>query len=247
MHDGIALHAFVDESGHRAARTKGASAHFVLSAAVVAVEALPAAAATLAELRGDIGRRPNHPLRWNQIKQHSQRLHVAQTLGRQPWLTVAAVVVCKDHLPVCGMDDDSAYLYTLRYLLERLSWFARERNQIMACTIAHVVRLKLAKLRAYESTLRSQPGCQIAWPWLGSSGVAVDQPTRLEYLQLGDLTASAIACGFEPDQFGNTENRYLCHLSPRLYRRMGNLTSYGLKMHPWSDSTRAAYPWVAAL
>jgi hypothetical protein len=53
---------------------------------------------------------------------------------------------------------------------------------------------------------------------------------------------------FEHDTFDNTETRYLVEMSPRLYRKPdGKLTSYGLKMHPWSDSARAAYPWVTAL
>lgn len=60
--------------------------------------------------------------------------------------------------------------------------------------------------------------------------------------------ASATLLAFERDTFDNTEVRYLTEMSPRFYRRAGGkLTSYGLKMHPWSDSARAAYPWVAAL
>ena len=75
----------------------------------------------------------------------------------------------------------------------------------------------------------------------------VDQPSRVELLQYGDLTASATAAAFELDDYGNTEQRYLREMSPRLYRRNGNLASYGLKMHPWSDSARAAHPWAATL
>lgn len=151
------------------------------------------------------------------------------------------------HLPDTGLNDDLGYLYTLRYLLERLSWFARERNLVLEVTLAHVVRFKIEKLRTYEQILRADPTCQIAWAWLDEAGAKIDQPNRVELLQMGDLTASSIATAFEPDRFGNTEDRYLRELSPRLYRRKGNLTSYGLKLHPWSDSTRAAYPWVAAL
>lgn len=241
------LHAFIDESGHRAARTKGASAHFVMSAAIIPDEHLADAAAALARLRPEINRNPGDVLHWNKIKQHSQRLHVAQTIGGLNWLTVSTVVACKEHLPDVGFDDDMGYLYTLRYLLERLSWCARDRQRTLDCTLSHVVRLKLAKLRSYEAALRALPDCNIAWGWLNSAGVKVDQPSRVELLQYGDLTASATAAAFELDDYQNTEQRYLQEIAPRLYRRNGNLMSYGLKMHPWSDSTRAAYPWVAAL
>jgi hypothetical protein len=48
---------------------------------------------------------------------------------------------------------------------------------------------------------------------------------------------------FEADEFGNTEMKYLQELSPRLHRKTGRpIISYGLKMHPWNDVTKAAYP-----
>lgn len=243
----IGLHAFIDESGQRA-RTKGSSAHFVMSAAIVPAPRLPDAAVALEEIRGSIHRKPGQYLAWKNIKAHSQRLCVVQSLAALPWLTVSSVVVCKEHLADAGLNDDMAYLYTLRYLLERLSWFARDQQQVLSYTLGHVVRFQMAKLRAYEQTLRGNPDCKIAWGALDPKGGAIEQPQRNEMIQLADLVASATGAAFNLDDYGNTENRYLCELAPRLYRRgNGLLTSYGLKMHPWSESTRAAYPWVAAL
>lgn len=242
------LRAFIDESGQRA-KTKSSSDHFVLSAVIMVDEDVPKSAALLAQLRADLGRNPGDTLHWNKIKGHPQRLHLAKTMAAQAWLTVSSVVVCKRHLD--GGDDmheDLLYLYTFRYLLERLSWFARDQGRILEYTLAHVVRFKIAKLREYEAKLRSSCSCQIDWNFLDPSGGKLDQPNTLEQLQLADAAASATAAAFNVDDFGNTERRYLVELAPRLYRR-GNapLTSYGLKMHPWRDSTKAAYPWVAAL
>ena len=99
-----------------------------------------------------------------------------------------------------------------------------------------------------HQTLRSHPDCQMAWDRPDPAGGKIDQPNRLELLQFADAAASSTATAFEPDRFGNTEQRYLSEFAPRLYRRgNGKLTSYGLKMHPWSDATRAAYPCVATL
>ena len=243
----IGLHAFVDEAGQRA-RTPKSSDHFVMSAVVVPSENLIDATATLASLRSDLRRQPGDTLHWRNIRGHSQRLRLAQIIGSKPWLTVTSVVVCKPYLTGPALDDDTAYLYTLRYLLERLSWLARDQGRVLTGTLAHIVRFKLAKLRAYEHILRRAPGCQIAWQSLDPAGFAIDQPHRVELLQLADAAASATFAAFEADTFNNTEIRYLVELSPRLYRRPpGPLTSYGLKMHPWTDSARAAYPWVAAL
>ena len=142
--------------------------------------------------------------------------------------------------------EDVAYLYTLRFLLERLSWIGRRYGGAVDYTLAHIVRFPIAKLRQYEARLRAEAGYKIGWNYIAGPG-AIDQPSRVEELQLADLTASAIAAAFEPDQYGNTEKRYLEELAPRLYRHEGNLTSYGLKMHPWAAPTQAAYPWVLAL
>jgi len=241
------LHAFIDEAGQRARTTKS-SDHFVMSAVIVPDEHLGDAAAVLAGLRTDLNRRPGDTLHWRNVKGHSQRLRIAQVMGQQSWLTISSVVVCKPHLTGPALDDDTAYLYTLRFLLERLSWLARAQRRALDYTLAHVVRFKIAKLRAYEELLRQAPNRRIAWKWLDPAGGAIDQPNRIELLQLADAAASATFVAFEHDTFDNTETRYLVEMSPRLYRKPdGKLTSYGLKMHPWSDSARAAYPWVTAL
>ncbi|CAM5366151.1 hypothetical protein SCALM49S_04549 [Streptomyces californicus] len=117
------------------------------------------------------------------------------------------------------MNEDQEYLFTLRFLLERLSWFARDSSAVMTYTLAHIIRMKLSKLREYESKLRVDPGCRIHWPALDPKGGRIDQPKRIEMLQAADLAASATFAAFNPDKFGNVEPRYLEGLSPRLYRR----------------------------
>ncbi|WP_157985251.1 DUF3800 domain-containing protein [Lentzea terrae] len=242
------LRAFIDESGQRA-KTKFSSDHFVLSAVIIADEDMPRSTALLAQVRSDLRRRPGDALSWKNIKSHSQRLYLAKALSEQNWLTVSSVVVCKRHLTGGdSMDEDQLYLYTFRLLLERLSWFARDQGRVLEYTLAHIVRFKIEKLREYENRLRSVPDCQVAWPFLDPHGGRLEQPATLEQLQLADAAASATAAGFNVDDYGNTETRYLAELAPRLYRRgEAPLTSYGLKMHPWRDTTKAAYPWVAAL
>jgi hypothetical protein len=243
----VGLHAFIDEAGQRA-RSEKSSAHFVMSAVVVPDEHLADAAAVLGQLRTDLGRRPGDILHWRNVKGHSQRLRIVQTLRDQQWLTISSVVVCKQHLTGTALDDDTAYLYTLRYLLERLSWLARDQRRVLGYTLSHIVRFKTAKLRAYEDLLRHSPDVRVAWDWLDPKGGRIDQPSRVELLQLADSAASATFAAFERDTFGNTESRYLVEMSSRLYRRPGGkLTSYGLKMHPWSENARVAYPWVATL
>ncbi|MFF8834339.1 DUF3800 domain-containing protein [Streptomyces sp. NPDC015130] len=239
------LHAFIDEAGVRSHSAKSSDC-FVMSAVIVAEADLPEAAAFLAKLRIELGRGQGATLHWQNFK-HIDRVHAAKTLGGQQWATISTVVVCKRHLSSSSMDEDQFYLYTLRYLLERLSWFARDSRSVLTFTLAHIVRMKLAKLRAYEAALQVE-GTQICWAALDPTGGRMDQPSRVEMLQVADIAASATFAAFNPDKYGNTEPRYLRELRGLLYRRgTGAITSYGMKMHPWGPSTKAAYPWVAAL
>jgi hypothetical protein len=101
------LHAYIDEAGQRA-RTARSSDHFVMSAVVMRDAAVPAAAALLAQLRLDLGRRPADVLHWRNLRQHSQKLHVAMSIGAAEFLGISTVVVCKRHLADVGMDEDPA-------------------------------------------------------------------------------------------------------------------------------------------
>lgn len=221
-----------------------------MSAVLMRRESLPNSAALLAELRGELQRGPGDHMAWKNLKHHGQRVHAAQRLGTASWLRICTVVVCKRHLAASIMNDDYAYLYTFRFLLERLSWFGRQYESPVTYTLAAIQRFPLAKLREYEAILRVQQGCQVDWNYLDPKGGRIDQPQRYEPLQLADLAASATAQAFEPDQYGNTERRYLEELLPRIWGgpySARRLTSYGLKMHPWNETTKAAYPWVATL
>lgn len=241
------LHAFIDEAGVRS-HSRASSDHFVMTAVIVGDQDLLAAGQFLARLRQDLGRRPGDQLHWVNLKKHEERVHAAKSLGVQSWATISSVIVCKRHLGG-GLDENQAYLYTLRFLLERLSWFARDSSAVLTYTLAHIVRMQLARLRQYEAVLQSQ-STNISWSALDPKGGKMDQPKRIELLQCADLAASATYQAFNPDRFGNTEPRYLQEFASRLYRRgtgVGSLTSYGMKMHPWNANTKAAYPWVAAL
>jgi hypothetical protein len=225
--------------------------HFVLTAVVFGDVNRSSASAFLADLRTDIRRDPGQELTWKKIGSHADRLHVAKSIGAQSWLTICTVVFCKRRLVMTSMGDNQLYCYAFRYLLERISWLAEGRRRQLAYTLAHIKHFSLKELRAYEAKLRAIPGCSINWSYLDPAGGAMDQPNRQEFLQLADLAASAAGAAFNSDAYGNTEDRYLREMGDRLYRGTrgnGDVTKYGLKIHPWEgETTKAAYPWVAAL
>lgn len=241
--------AYIDESGVRSL-SPASSHHFIMGAVFFRKPDAPLAKALLANLRARTGRHPGHALSWKNISGHPQRLFIAQELGRASFIQVSTVVVCKRLLKrTSPMHDDDAYLLTLRFLLERLTWLARDRGGKVACTVAHIIRFPAWKLRKCLTDLFADPNCQIEWSALDGPPV-IEVPARVEELQLADLASSATGAAFNVDQFGNPEPRYLREMLPVFYRRGDGpraLISYGLKLHPKEAATHQDYQWTAAL
>ena len=235
--------AFVDESGV-SARSDTAPKHFVVSAVVVRERNREKIAPMLASLRSDLSR-PNGTLSWKQITSHVQRVHAAQTIGKTTWLRTISIVLCKEELAKNEMTAETRYLWTLRLLLERLSWMALECNEKVYPLISHLRGFEAEKLREYEGILLGMD-TQIRWKWLAPCEV-VNSADR-EELQLADLVASAVGSSVEPDAFGNVEHRYVYEMRSKIWVRKGGLLPvYGLKVHPAAVMGRVAYSWIKKL
>lgn len=230
---------YIDEAGDRGISAV-ATTHFVASAIIVRDDAHRTARQELAALRESLGRQPGQVLHFQKFS-HSQRLKAVQDLGRGSIDAIANVILCKrgfDQPTPAGdlayiTHPDPMYLWAIRLLLERISWFVRDNGGgDTVVTFAHVRRFKAQKLHDYRTALENSPTV-IHWPSLQGHPFKIDAPHNIEMLQLADTAASALYRAVEPDEFGNTEPRYLEELRPKLYRR-GELgvTSYGLKVFP---------------
>jgi hypothetical protein len=246
-HDGLVLNAYIDESGILN-NSPTAPDHFIMAAVVWRDSNAERAHDVLSALRNDLRRPPGQYLSFKDIRPHNDRLRLSDVLGQQTWLKIVSVVVRKRHLPGNMPSIDHSYLYTLRYMLERLSWLAAEHDEICSYTLAQINSLELSKLREYENALRRRDTA-INWQNLDAKGGSIDQPKRREELQLADLAASSIGRAFNGDKPWNyTEPAYVINLARRFYcKRGGRISSYGLKLHPARDEIGAAYPWIAAL
>ena len=231
---------YIDEAGDRGIAARS-SAHFVVSAVIVADADERALRAYLANMRLSVNRRANDELHFQKLT-HSDRLKVTLDLGLAPIAAITTAILVKQHLYSSAnyqtaahiAQPDPMYLWALRLLLERVSWFCDgppTGNAIV--TFAHIKRFKAQKLYDYRSALEQTPGVQIRWPVFAGHSWHIDQPKNIELLQLADAAASAAFKAVESDAHGFTEPRYLAHLKPVLYRRnSGNITSYGLKVFP---------------
>lgn len=150
------------------------------------------------------------------------------------------MVICKKKLePYPGgalpylAKPDPLYLWAVRLLLERISWFIRDNGGgTSIVTFAHLTRFKSENLHNYRQALECSE-TSIDWTSFTGHQFRINNPDKVHLLQIADCSASAFYKAVEQDQYGITETRYLEELRPSLYRH-GNspITSYGLKVFP---------------
>lgn len=237
---------YVDEAGDRGINPKS-STHFVVSAIIVADNHDAKVRTELGALRAALGRHPGQILHFQKFS-HSQRLKAVQDIRNFSIAAITNVIVHKDligqPMPAGGMAHisraDPMYLWSLRLLLERISWYVDEHAGTGAIvTFAHVKGFKAQKLYDYRTALELTPGVQIRWKAFQTHPFRINSPSTIELLQVADTTASAVFRAVEPDPYGNTETRYLKELRPRLYRRgAANVGSYGLKVFPSQEAEK---------
>lgn len=231
---------YVDEAGDRGIARRSCC-HFVVSAVVVADDDDAVLRSHLAKLRSELGRHPGQVLHFVKFS-HSQRLKAVQEIASSSLAAIINVIVHKDligqPLPTGEMAHisrpDPMYLWALRLLLERVSWFIDESDGDRAiATFAHLKGFKAQKLHDYRAALEATDEVDIRWSVFEGHPFRIASPKSAELLQIADTAASALFKAVEPDVYGNTEIRYLEELSPKLYRRgHAKVTSYGLKVFP---------------
>lgn len=187
------------------------------------------------KLTVELGRTPGDVLHWVNIKSHGQRLHVANVLAGLDRAHLGGVVFSKWDTPNTNhkgvRQPDFLYNWLLRLMLERLSWFARNRRDTVRPVFAQVRGLDPRKLHSYMTRLRGLE-TTIAWNSLHLPAV-IDTPKNRRVLQVADAFCGMINSAFEWDAYGSSEARYLEVVRPRMWRsRAGKLASYGMKISP---------------
>jgi hypothetical protein len=232
-------HVYIDEAG---VRGRGPVLYFVVSAVIVEDSKQAPVRAELAALRKTLGRKPGDVLHYQNLRRHALRVRAARELGTFSIGAVTSVVICKRTLAQVQANGklpyisagDPMYLWAVRLLLERVSWYIREHGGGSSIvTFAHLKGFKEADLHDYRKRLEALgSGTEIEWASFNGHKFRVSTPDKVEFLQLADITASSLFKAVEPD-CGIIERRYLGEMRPVIYRRGSALvTKYGLKVFP---------------
>jgi hypothetical protein len=197
-----------------------------------------------------LGRMPGHRLQFSKLKK-PKREAAAAGIANLPVAIITNVIVSKNRMGEPGpagdlsyvSEPDNMYLWALRLLLERVSWFVAAKGCEAKITFSHVQRLdlhgRLGEYRAALEAKRGDPEMQIRWKVFEGHPFVVESPKSVEMLQVPDTTASSTYHAVQPGADGPA---YLQALRPKLYRGVpplnvaGPITTYGLKVFPDPES-----------
>jgi hypothetical protein len=191
---------YIDEAGDRG-MSPASSAHFVVSAVVVADVLDAQVRAELANLSQQLGRQPGQVLHFRNLT-HSQKVKATQDIATSSIAAITNVIICKRHLggaagptgnTVYITHADPMYLWALRLLLERISWWIRDHgNGTSVVTFAHITNFRTHKLHNYRSALAMSP-TNIHWPSFAGNQFHFAGMASVRLLQLAvDCLATSI-------------------------------------------------------
>jgi hypothetical protein len=242
--------AYVDESGDEgfvfrtSPPVQASSDWFVLAAFVTRKKTDLETVKIVDRARKELQRHPKKHIHWKDLK-HAEKVRYAQLISELPARTVA-VCVHKPSLlePETFRERYRLYFYAVRYLVERVSWLARDKHNpakwggdgTVELVFSNRQGMSYAEMKDYLQHLEKQKSSgqdiRVEFGCIPTGQLTTDTPGRCMGLQLADAVAGAIFNALERDRFGNTEARYLKILSPILYGHDGRHLGYGLKIVP---------------
>lgn len=251
--------AYVDESGDEGFSFPGSSEWFVLSALVLRRETELETVKVLDEVKAMLKKEPRRPLHFRKLEHHQRVAYVNQLAEMKARMRTISIMVHKPSLVRVDTFTEKylLYRYATRFLLERVSWLCREhRRDGMGDGTVDVVfsnrrNMSYEDIRTYLDVLRGMRDVGIDWSVLKREQVASLPHDQRRGLQMVDAVASSYWYALNPNQYGQTEDRYARTLHPLAYSRAGNFKGYGLKFFPSEVEklleAEARFEWVRQL
>jgi hypothetical protein len=231
---------YIDESGDEGFDfEKGSTQWFVLSAIVIEKSLDLKVVKLVDEVRALLQRKDKEPLHFRKLK-HEHRLPLVDAIARSNLKAITILV----HKPsITNIENFQQkyrlYFYATRLLLERVSWYCRERQpHVKGDGGAQIVfsnrsSMNYESLRTYFKKLQEQPfDIQIDWDVIKTARIHAYPSEKRMGLQLADAIASGFFYGVNVTRYGFTEHRYVEMLKPVIYSHKGRFEGYGVKLFP---------------
>ena len=243
--------AYIDEAGDEGFKFRpegcrdGSSDWFVIAALITQPETDLQTVKTIDEVRQHFGIPPKKNLHWKYLK-HSEKVRYSQILAGLEQTRAVVVAVHKPSLTdrETFQGGFRLYFYITRYLLERVSWLARDLHRpshaagdgTVEVIFSNRQGMSYEELIAYIEKLQIDKGhgqkIEIDFNHVRLDQITARTPGKSMGLQLADAVASGFFNGLERDHYGNTEPRYAKNLKMTIYRHAHKVEGYGLKIVP---------------
>jgi hypothetical protein len=234
---------YVDESGDEGfSFGRGSSEWFVLSA-VITKKATDLETVKLVDrIRKKLGKPEKKPLHFRDLK-HEQRLPFLGEISTAQLRTVS-ILIHKPSLkePEKFHERFRLYYYTVRYLLERVSWYCRDHklpkdsgDGSAEIIFSNRSGMSYQEMGEYLNLLKEQTrlrDVRIDWNAVKADKFMACSPGKKMGLQIADAVASSTFFAVQPSQHGYTEDRYIRMLKPVIYHFREIYLGYGLKFWP---------------
>lgn len=234
---------YIDESGDEGFSFGGGSSDWFVLSGVVTHKATDLDEVKLVDrVRALLEKPAKKPLHFRRLK-HEQRLPYVAEIAKARLRTVS-VLVHKPSLkePEKFQERYRLYFYTVRYLLERVSWYCRDHRPAKGIGdgSAEVVfsnrsGMSYEELKDYLYFLQRKTGMfdvRIDWSLIKPNNITAYTPGKRMGLQIADAVAGSFYYAVQPSKYGFTEDRYALTLKPVVYSRRGRYLGYGLKFWP---------------
>ena len=235
--------AYIDESGDEGIRR--GTEWFILTAVIVSKKDDLKISRAIDEIKEKLQIPPQKSFHWKEIrKKHvSKKRFVIDRISREDF-TYTNVAVNTYDLEKVQLGGKLLYNYFCRYLIERITWFVEENKGSVDLVFSNRSNISFNELKEYIDALRYDPVCQIRSQVI--TKLEVFESGQKKMLQFADACASSLAEGLNKDEFGYYDERFVLTLANKLYRRKGNLLSYGLKLFPPEKINEylRSYPWI---
>lgn len=237
---------YIDESGEEGFAFKpdgtGSSRWLILSAVITRRENDLQVVRLMEKSRKILGRPPKQALHFCKLG-HPQRIAYAREIAQAQLRTVSVLI----HKPSIREPErfqsqkHLLYRYACRYLLERVSWLCRDHRKNddgggrAEIIFSNRSQMSYDELRNYLRKLRDETSdlsVNVDWSVIDPDFIRAVEHSQLAGLQVADAVASGYFAAVNPNQYGDTEDKYARLMLPLCYRHKGALLGYGLKFWP---------------
>ncbi len=214
---------YIDESGDLGIN-KG-TRWFVISAVIVKKTDEPSIRATIQNLRNKYSVKEIH---LKKIRDHFKRAYIARELSTENFIYTNVIIDTNKFTLANIPDANTAYNYTCKYLLQRVSWYLKEINSTADIILSARGTSKDGELIEYIEK-KLLPGMKSGVSLKRFNKIKAKPAGDFDILQLADVCATTMFYKHNENPDGFTVPCYAKALEDHLYKKNGEIDSYGIK------------------